>query len=256
LNVHSDNGEGTRAQLRLLRLYDLIGAVSIDPHLSLERLKDDEPELEAAMRADGVRLYTPERNDTLAASTALQEALAGSDPDAVAAQWDDLVLHHSWLYLRVRARVFDQVFLTPDIVGCRPVFTGVEGPVGEMDDLGQTPRRDARDLALAGYARAFMGTPVLSHAAFAVLAIAALVVLLRRRSPGDIAIAFLLIGALTFASSFFVISIACDYRYLYFLDMAALYAAFYLALEPCYLFHVVATWSGSFWELRSDDRKS
>ncbi|MEI9931228.1 MAG: hypothetical protein WDM89_11975 [Rhizomicrobium sp.] len=47
----------------------------------------------------------------------------------------------------------------------------------------------------------------------------ALVVLLRRRAQGDLAMAAMLISALLFTASFFVISIACDYRYLYFLDM-------------------------------------
>ena len=36
-------------------------------------------------------------------------------------------------------------------------------------------------------------------------------------------------GALTFTASFAVISIACDYRYLYFLDLSAIAAALYLA---------------------------
>jgi hypothetical protein len=253
---HSDGGEGTRTQLTLLRFYDLVGAVATNPHMPLDRLADDEPDLEALMRTDGRRLYSAERNDTLVGSAALQKALAEAEPDAVAAQWRDLMIHHPWLYLRVRARVFGQVLLTPDLEGCRPVFTGIEGPAGEMEDLELAPRRDARDLALAGYAKAFMGTPVLSHAAYGVLSILALVVLLRRRLPGDIAMASLLMSALAFAASFFVISIACDYRYLYFLDIAAMCAAFHLALEPGYLFQVVAMWSGSFWVLRSDDRKS
>jgi hypothetical protein len=66
----------------------------------------------------------------------------------------------------------------------------------------------------------------------------------------------MLIAAFAFTASFFVISIACDYRYLYFLDIAALAAVFYLALDPAYLFQVVAMWSGSLWEFRSDARKS
>ena len=256
LATRSDGGEGTRTQLNLLRFYDLVGAVSADPHLPLNILTDEEPDLEALMRSDGRKLYSPERNDTLVGSPALQKALAQAEPSAIAAQWYDLVLHHPWLYLQVRARVFGQVLFTPDIEGCRPVFTGIEGPPGEMEDLELAPRRDARDLALASYAKGFRGTPVLSHAAFGVLAIAGLVLLLRRRSAGDIAMAFLLASALVFTASFFVISIACDYRYLYFLDMAALCATFYLALDPAYLFQVVAMWSGSFWDSRSDERKS
>ncbi len=256
LAAHSDGGEGTRTQLRLLRFYDLVGAVASDPRLPLDILADSEPDLEALMRSDGRRLYSPERNDTLVGSPALQNALGQSEPSVMAAQWYDLVRHHPWLYLKVRAGVFAQVLFTPDIEGCRPVFTGIEGPSGEMEDLELAPRRDARDLALAHYAKGFMGTPVFSHAVFGVLAIAGLVILLWRRSPGDIAMASLLASALVFTASFFVISIACDYRYLYFLDMAALSAVFYLALDPSYLFAVVAMWLGSFWDSRSDERKS
>jgi hypothetical protein len=256
LAAHSDGGEGTRTQLRLLRFYDLVGAVATDPHLPLDTIAGEEPDLEALMRSDGRRLYSPERNDTLVGSQALQNALGQAEPSMIAAQWYDLVRRHPWLYLKVRARVFAQVLFTPDIEGCRPVFTGIEGPSGEMADLGLTPRRDARDLALANYAKRFMGTPVFSHAVFGVLSIAVLVLLLWRRAPGDIAIAALLASALVFTASFFVISIACDYRYLYFLDMAALCAVFTLALDPSYLFMVVAMWSGSFWDSRSDERKS
>jgi len=47
-----------------------------------------------------------------------------------------------------------------------------------------------------------------------------------------LAIAAMLASALAFAASFLVISIACDYRYLYFLDLAAMAGALYVALDP------------------------
>jgi hypothetical protein len=256
LSLRSDGGEGPRAQLKLLRLYDLVGAIAAQPSLPLDRLNADDPELDRLIRSDGVRLYSPERNDTLVGSQALQSELADAEPQWLAAQWYDLMLHHPGLYLRTRASVFAQVLFTPDIAGCRPVFVGIEGPAGEMGDLGVAPRKDARDLVLQAYAKSFMGTPVLSHITYGLLAIGGIIVLLRRRAPGDIAMVALLIAALLFTASFFVISIACDYRYLYFLDLAALTAVFFVALDPDYLFQVVATWSGSFWELRSDARKS
>jgi hypothetical protein len=256
LAVRSDGGAGPVAQLRLLRLYDLVGAVAADPALPLDRLKADAPDLEALIRTDGVRLYSPQRNDTLVGSQALQAELGDTAPELMAAQWNDLLLRHLPLYLGVRANVFRWVFLTPDIAACRPVFTGVEGPDGEMQTLGVAPRMRPRDLTLSAYAKGFMGTPVFSHAAFALLAIVVLAVLLERRRPGDIAVAFLQLAGLAFTASFFAISIACDYRYLYFLDMAALTGALYLALEPGYLFQVLAMWSGSSWELRSAERKS
>jgi hypothetical protein len=252
----SDHGEGPVAQLRLLRLYDLVAAVKADPSLPLDRLDEGNAELERLIQTDGVRLYSPARNDTLAGSQALQNELADTPPELMAAQWYDLVLHHPWLYLKTRAGMFRWVALTPDIAACRPVFVGVEGPAGEMSDLGIAPRRNPRDLALEAYSKAFMGTPVLSHLTFALLGMAMLVLFLKRRAPGDTAFAFLLLAAVAFAASFFVISIACDYRYLYALDLAAIASLFYLALDPAYLFQVFAMWSLSFWLDRSDERKS
>ncbi|HVU20663.1 MAG TPA: hypothetical protein VHE09_08020 [Rhizomicrobium sp.] len=256
LAKRSDNGEGPRAQLRLLRLYDLSGAVAAQSSLPLSQLEATNPELAKLIRSDGARLYTPQRNDTLVGSQPLQNALADTEPAWMAAQWYDLIGHHPLLYLKVRAVDFGWVFLTPDIAACRPVFVGVEGPLGEMQELGLAPRKDGRDLALQSYASKFMGTPVFSHVFYAVLALGALIVFVRRRGPGDIAMAAMIVAALVFTASFFVISIACDYRYLYFLDLAAMGGIFYLTLDPDYLFQVVAMWSGSFWELRSEARKS
>ena len=256
LDARSDQGEGLKAQLKLLRLYDIVGAVAQRPDIPLNELDGRAPELERLIRTDGVRLYSPERNDTLVGSRALQGALADTEPELMKSQWTDLVVHHPWLYLKVRATEFAWVFLTPDIAECRPVFVGVEGPAGEMADLGIAPRRSARDLTLQSYARSFMDTPVLSHVFYALLALAMLIVLLRRRSPGDLAVAAMLGAAFLFTASFFVISIACDYRYLYFLDLAAISGAFYLALDPAYLFQVVAMCWGSPWLFRSDARKS
>jgi hypothetical protein len=54
-------------------------------------------------------------------------------------------------------------------------------------------------------------------------------VLLRRRRSPDLAVAAMLGSAFAFAASFAVISIACDYRYLYDLDLAVIAASFYLA---------------------------
>jgi hypothetical protein len=230
LNLRSDGNPGVAEQVQLLQVYDLAGAVARQPDLELGSLTDDDPALEHLIRTQGARLYTPVRNDPLASAPQIQSALANTDPDAVAAQWRLLLADHPWLYLRVRAADFGWVFATPDLAACRPVFTGVEGPAAEIHDLGLSPRRDARDRALEAYAKAFFGTPVFSHLTFTVLAATCLVLLLRRRRPADIAIAAMLVGALAFTLTFFVISIACDYRYLYVLDLSALAALFYLAL--------------------------
>ena len=67
---------------------------------------------------------------------------------------------------------------------------------------------------------------------WAALGLIALYILLRRREPADVAIAFLLLSGFAVTASFFVISIACDYRYLYFPDTAVMLSLFYLALDP------------------------
>jgi hypothetical protein len=95
-----------------------------------------------------------------------------------------------------------------------------------------------QDAALGAYAAKFYGTPAYSHLAYAALALAVAGALLLRRdpgdwvNPGDWVIIGLLAGALGFAASFFAISVACDYRYLYLVDLAALTGLLYLAVDP------------------------
>ena len=147
----------------------------------------------------------------------------------LAAQWRALILSHPLLYLRQRAAAFGWVLLTPKPAECVMAETGVDGDADALAAAGLAERETARDQALADYAEAFAATPVYSHALYAAAAIVFLILLLRRRADADIAVAALLGGALAFAASFAVISIACDYRYLYFLDLSAIAAALYLA---------------------------
>jgi hypothetical protein len=55
--------------------------------------------------------------------------------------------------------------------------------------------------------------------------------LLRRRRPEDVPMAGLLVAAILYTLSYFFVSIACQYRYLYMLDLAAIAAALYLASD-------------------------
>jgi hypothetical protein len=220
---------GPAGQFRLLNTYDLAGALHDDPTLVLDRLHDDDPMLEGLMRGAAARLYTPERNDTLAGATALQEALIHADKATIPAQWRDFVRQHPSLYLRVRWDAFRWVLFTPDPIACRTVFAGVANAEPLLRDLGVTARFDSRDRTLTSYALAFAGTPILSHATYLVLSFLCLLALLWRRAPTDIALAALILSAFAFTLSFFVISIACDYRYLYFLDVVALVTLAYLS---------------------------
>ena len=230
LETRTEDAWSAPAQIRLLQLYDLTGEVKRDPALRLETLAHANPKLMPLIRSDGVRLYTPVRNDTLVADRPLLSAFAAAAPAAIASQWLDVIIHHPADYLGVRSQIFRWVVLTPDITQCMPYITGVTGPPQYLKELGVTRPFRPQDRALGNYAALFLPTPLYSHATYAVFAFVLLVFLAWRRRPADIAIAAMLAGALVFTACFFVISIACDYRYLLFLDLSGLTAIFYCAV--------------------------
>ena len=232
LAARGDGGDGARAELTMLQIYDMTGMLHAQPELALGKIHARDPRLEAVLRGEGVRLYTPTRNDTLYAAPVLTQAIASAPRGMIFNQWQALVLGHPLAYLAMRARLFDWVFLTPDISLCTPTYIGVGGTPEELKQLGLTARMRPQDRALSVQALRFAGTPVFSHPVFAVVGAACLFLLWRRRRPADIVFAFLLGGAFLFAASFFFISVACDYRYLYFLDLSVLATLFYLAADP------------------------
>ncbi len=225
LAFRGDGGEGLRSEIRLAQIYDLTGAAKEGFPLSL--LRHGDPLLAAAIEQKGVRAYSLQMQDTLEPLLPAQITQG-----AVAAQWRGLLLTRPDIYVRERAGVFWQVVATPDIAACHPAYVGIDGDGAQLKALGLTARIRPADAKLAVYARAFMGTPVLSHLAFGVLAVGLLVLYLRRRGRTDIAMAGMLAGALTFTSSFFFVSVACDYRYLYPLDLAAMLALFHFFAAP------------------------
>jgi len=109
---------------------------------------------------------------------------------------------------------------------------GIEGPAAMLGELDLGSGQDPADLKLLHYATGFFKTPVYSHLTWALAAAGVIVLLLRRRDPADWVIAALLGGTLAFVASFAIISVACDYRYLYLLDLAAMVGLIYTALDP------------------------
>lgn len=225
LAQRGDDGAGLEGEIRLAQIYDLTGAARIGFPLDLLRRSD--PALATAIQQNGVKAYSLQLQDTL-------EPLlpAHFTPGAVMAQWRALLLTRPDLYLRERLPVFWQVVATPQIALCHPAYAGIDGDPAQLKALGLTARNRPRDLKLAAYARGFMGTPLLSHLTFGALALGLLILYLRRGTGGDIAMAGLLTGALAFAASFFFVSVACDYRYLFPLDLAAMVALFHFFAAP------------------------
>ena len=225
---------GAVRQLKLLELYDTIGMLAARPDMKLAVIDKADPVLASAIRTEGLRLYTPQRNDPLAASQPLQDAIAAAPDNLLRDQWLSLIVHRPLFYLQTRIDIFEWVLLTPRIDLCLPTYSGVSGPQETLDDLNLSTRWDDRDQWLEYYGDHFFGSPVLQHGIFALLSLGAGLLLLWRRRAADIAVAFLQIGVLAYVATFFFISIACDYRYLYCLDIAAMTGWFYLALDTAW----------------------
>jgi len=226
LASHTDGGDGASAELRRGQSYDLVGALANQPAVALQLNSD--PELEKVLRTRGRILYSPLQSDSFAADPAVNRALYNAPDGAIAGAWRALVLEHPLLYLRTRWADFSAVLTTPDTLTCHLLSIGVSGPPALLKQLGLEPRLRPQDKILAGYVREFFGTPVFSHLAWGALTLVLLVILIRRGEPGDLVMAGLLAGALLFSLTFLAISIACDYRYLVFLDLSAMASSLYL----------------------------
>jgi hypothetical protein len=228
----------TAAKLRpnaaalILQHYDVVGAKAHHPQLSFQVIGRADPAAQAILEARAVRAYSPSRVDTLDQDAVVRRTLWHVPDAAMRGQWMDVLRHYPEAYALHRAHVFWWVLATPDLRLCLPVQVGVEGPPGLLADLDVASGVDVQDAALGRYASRFYGTAVYSHLTWAVVALVLIGLLLRRGDPADVAIAALLAAALLFAASFAVISVACDYRYLYLLDLAAIAGGLYAALDP------------------------
>ena len=216
----------------ILEHYDVVGAKAHHQKLRLKEIAKVDPAADALIEAEAAKIYSASRVDNLDSDAAFRHALWHLPDAAMNAQWRRIIIHYPAAYLVQRADVFRWTFLTPKLELCLPVQVGVSGPDDMVRRLDVQAGIDVQDQGVYDYAKRFFGTPVYSHLTWALVAVGALVLLLRRRDPADWVFVALLGGTLAFVASFAVISVACDYRYLYLLDLAAMVSGLYLALDP------------------------
>lgn len=232
LQMRSDGYPAREEQFKVLELYDLTGMVVHDRSTKLTILAREAPQLEKIIRSEGVARWSPLKNDTLQMSPRIVSALEATPADVLSRQWKAALQRYPARYLAVRSLLFRWVYQQPDVALCHPFHVGDQGDAEDLKELGIKPRLDARDVMLWRIGDVFLKTPVFSHGLFSLIAIGVAAVLLRRRQDGDIVIAGLIVSAFAFTATFFVISIACDYRYLYLIDLSALAGLLYLAADP------------------------
>jgi hypothetical protein len=228
LQLRATQALGAVEQMEDLQLYDIGGMLARQPTLDLAVLEHESPKLANALKTRGARLYTPIGHDRLTDDPEIRSFIIAS-VSLVSRQWRALVVGNPSIYLAVRSQNFGWLFLSQHSAQCLTYAVGVIGPVADLKAAGLTWRYDSRDRWLEeAYASPLLGTPIFSHPTFAIVGLVSLVILLRRRRPADIAMAGLLVAMMFYALSFFVISISCQYRYLYAIDLSSIAAGFYL----------------------------
>jgi 4-amino-4-deoxy-L-arabinose transferase-like glycosyltransferase len=231
LQLRAAKAFGPTEQIEDLQLYDIGGMLKRQPDLPLSVLEKEKPLLANALREKAPYLFTPVWQDRLTGDPAIHRWIPSS-VSAVSRQWRVLIAAHPGTYLAVRMKDFGWLFLSQHLHECLTFVVGVISVPADLKAAKLPFRYDDRDAWLNdSYATPLMDTPAFSHPFFAAIGLVSLILLLRRRRPADFAMAGLLLAAFLYTLSYFLVSIACQYRYLYALDLSAIACAFYLLAE-------------------------
>lgn len=226
--MNASYGSGVKA----LQIFDIVGVTALDPTTDLFVLDGGDPRTRAMIR-NQAKAFTPLHLGYLSLhAPTLWQFMMHQTPQRIAAQWWQILTGRPGDYLRNRFSAFGWLLFTPDVTQCLPSFVGVVGKPEWLKAIGMSAGVRAQDNAIYGYSSRFFRTPVYSHVFYACIAIALVVFFLLRGAPADIAIASMLIAALLFTAVFFFIALSCDFRFLYFLDAAAVASLFNFSVDP------------------------
>jgi len=222
---------GAAEQVEDLQIYDIAGMVQQRANLPLPILEHAAPGLAKLLHKEGPALYTPAMQDPLVFTAEMRPYIFTSI-QAVRKQWRQLILSQPLLYLKVRAIVFQWLFLPGHPDRCLTYTLGVLGPEKQMKSLRLAQRYDARDEWLEdNYAEPLVRTPVFSHVGYALASFLAFVFFVFRRRPADIVFAAMIAATTLYDLSYYFIGVACQYRYLLATDIAAIAALFYMSVD-------------------------
>lgn len=211
----------------LLRRYDLSGAISNSPNLPLPAIEAYNSAYADEFRSIAIERYSPERIDTINTDKYSKALWREIPDDTVERDWLYLLSTRAGDYFWHRLSVFHWILTPPEPSRCLPVWVGVDGPAYALRDLGLVSRMNHRDRIIYEFSKNYWRGPLMNHLFYGVLSIFVTIVLWSKRSAEDSVMISMAASGILFSASFFFIGIACDYRYLYLLDMSSILLTMY-----------------------------
>jgi hypothetical protein len=213
---------------KILMFYDLVGIVANRGELAKEIDKTIVDEVQQQ-----IPNYSPNRVDGLRMSEKFMVV------PLLSAQriWRKSITENFGAYIRHRWRVTEAIMGMANMRACLPIESGVGGPVlhpmvpQELTSLlGLETGHNHSSAIVIATAWELANTPLFMHWAYALVLAGACLVLVRRRAYVLLSLA---ICSLIFLASYAVLSIACDFRYVFTLTEAtSLLAAWAVLAHP------------------------
>ncbi len=233
LTARSGPADVLRAGAQILEYYDLAGIHDRQRSARLDVLRDHG--IDTDLMAEIMRsAYGPDRWDHLFwANQPLWVSVSSTD-GALTQQWLESVRTYPGAYLSHRLQVFRYLLGLGDRNKCSYVPAS-----GVPDDVTAAPLVRALDLVPGPSARAaelvriswqYRNSILYYPVFYLILAVGALG--LAFRSELRALIVAINASAIFFTATFFIIGIACDFRYLYILVVASGFSLFALSLKP------------------------
>lgn len=235
LAVHTggDTAEGLSftGPLRQLAMFDIGGVLSTVPDINFPAIAAGAmlvPEQHRPSRervVEQLRRYSPQRQDFMAEADSSNNLWI--PPEAWFTDWVTIVSQHPGAYLTHRLNFMGWLLGCHNPTECLPFYLGVQSEPQQMAaTLGVTTGVSARAklLEALGNASLFLFRPWI----YLSLSVATLGVLLLRDRERHGPMITLQVCGLLYAASYFLIGIACDFRYTYFCTITGLFGLVYI----------------------------
>lgn len=201
--------------LRNLQAYDLSGMVveGLSPSTLPNKMAEDE-------FVEGVRTsYTPQRIDVLFNDANANRAFATVSNDEMRKAWLSAIMNHPVIYAEMKSKQVGWLIGLQRLDKCLPIHLGVAGNEAYLAPLDIAPGTDRFDSSLYKLSNLSRHLFLHRHWFFvALLGVAIGFVTWKHRALGrrmSLAFGSCLTGAVAFYGTFFVTTIACDFRYLF-----------------------------------------